>query len=208
MALRAKANNVVELQSFDETTSAFGAVIKRLRLERGLSLEALSKTAGISIGALSQIERGQGNPSLRTLTALRFALGADVDDLFGEAPEPPEKDKDPDFVTRVANRPRLELGYVSKQLLSRSHAHSLHFMILDIAPRASSGDKPLSYPAEKGGLVLSGQLILKVGQEEALLQEGDSFRFDSSVPHGFQNPTDDIVKVLWIIGAVHLDNSL
>src|SRR5262245_17928549 len=87
----------VEGGGVDEATTAFGSLSRRFRLEKGLSLGALSKMAGISIGALSQIERGIGNPSLKTLTALRLALGADLSDLFRERPPPVQG---PSFVTR------------------------------------------------------------------------------------------------------------
>lgn len=203
-----RANDLPERQDFDETMVAFGALIRRLRQEKGMSLETLAKAAGISTGALSQIERGRGNPSLRTVTGLRMALNADVGDLFSDAPRPVGKGSDPDFVTRAGGRPRLELGYVSKQLLSHGNTHGLNFMILEVAPQAGSTGKPLSYPAEKGGLVLSGQLVLRVGDEVAHLFEGDSFTIDYLTPHSFQNPTDEIAKILWIMGAINVQSSL
>ena len=55
---------------------------------------------------------------------------------------------------------------------------------------------------------MSGELFLKVGDEEAHLVEGDSFVFDSSVPHSFRNLKQDVAKVLWIIGAVEIDRHL
>lgn len=41
--------------------------IKRIRQEKDISLEELSKLSGVSKSMLSQIERGNGNPSLSTL---------------------------------------------------------------------------------------------------------------------------------------------
>ena len=50
--------------------------------------------------------------------------------------------------------------------------------------------------------------IMKYGEEEAHLSEGDSFVFDSSAPHSFRNPGRDTARVLWIIGAVQIDRHL
>lgn len=209
MTKREKIASPAEEEVAEDATTAFGAVIKRLRQEKALSLDALAKAAGISIGALSQLERGIGNPSLRTMTSLRRALNVDVSDLFDETPrQNGGHNEDASFVRRASQRPRLDVGYISKELLSSGTAHNLQFMILHVPPHGSSGARPLSYPAEKGGMILSGELILRVGLEEALLAEGDSFMFDSSVPHSFRNPTDVVTKVMWIIGAVPMEARL
>ena len=102
----------------------------------------------------------------------------------------------------------LDLGQIRKELLSVGGAHNLQMMILHIDPQGSSGATPLSYPAEKGGLVLSGEVILRVGEDETSLREGDSFAFDSSLPHSFRNIGQVPAKVMWVIGQVALDRHL
>lgn len=189
----------------DPPATSVGSVIRRLRREKNMSLQELAQASGVSVGMLSQVERDLTNPSLRVVTGIRRALGAEVSDLFQE---PPKVQHDPDFVRRASRRPRLEFAQLSKELLSSGGHHNLQFMILHIQPGGSSGDSPLHYPAEKGGMVISGELTLKVGDQEANLAEGDSFVFDSSLPHSFQNRLGEVTKVLWIIGAVQLDRHL
>jgi transcriptional regulator with XRE-family HTH domain len=164
-----------------------------------MTLQEVAKASGVSVGMLSQVERDLSNPSLRVLSGIRSALDVPVSALFQE---PMQASLDPEYVRRVGRRPRIELGQMSKELLSSGTPHNLQFMILHIEPSGSSGDAPLNYPAEKAGMVLSGELLLTVGEEEALLYEGDSFIFGSSTPHKFRNPTNETTKVLWIIGAV------
>jgi hypothetical protein len=94
------------------------------------------------------------------------------------------------------------------QIEHRPVPNNLQFMILHVPPHGTSGAQVLSYPAEKGGMVLRNQLVLKVGTEEALLREGDSFLFDSLDPHSFRNPTDEPTQVLWIIGTVRVERHL
>jgi transcriptional regulator with XRE-family HTH domain len=188
-----------------EDAPTIGTVIRRLRREKSMSLKELSAASGVSIGMLSQVERNLTSPSVRVLTAIRGALGAPLTALFQDAGAEPA---DPAFVRRGGHRPILELGHLRKELLSAGTSHNIQFMILHIGPNGSSGNTPLSYPAEKGGLVLSGELLLKVGAEEALLSEGDAFAFNSSLEHSFRNPGNTATKVLWIIGAVPLDRHL
>lgn len=182
-----------------------GEAIRRLRQAKPMTLQELALAAGVSVGMLSQIERDRANPSLRLLTQIRTALGASVSALFDEAPVPRA---DPTFVRRADQRPWLEFGYLSKELLSPGAPHNLQFMVLHIPPHGTSGGQPLSYPAEKGGMILEGELLLKVKDEETTLREGDSFLFDSLLPHSFRNPTDALTRVLWIIGAVPVERHL
>lgn len=187
------------------TEAGVGGRLRRLRHERNLSLQDLATAAGVSVGMLSQIERDRANPSLRLLTQIRIALGVPLSQLFDDTEPRPA---DPAFVRRADRRGWLDLGYISKELLSPTVPNHLQFMILHVPPHGTSGDQPLSYPAEKGGMVLRGELMLKVNDEEVALREGDSFLFNSVDPHSFRNPADDPAQVLWIIGAVHAEPHL
>jgi len=61
-----------------------GLVIKGLRIERGLKLEALANDLDLATSTLSRIESGMRNPSLEVLEALAEALGVKVSDIFNE----------------------------------------------------------------------------------------------------------------------------
>jgi len=183
-----------------------GGELKRVRLAKGLSLASLAKASGVSVGMLSQIERNLSNPSLRLLTQIRTALDVPASALFADSPV---QAPDPAFVRRKAQHPRLDLGYFTKELLSSGSPHNLQLMILHIPPKGSSGGQPTSYAAEKGGMVLEGELTLKIGEEEALLKEGDSFVFDSLIPHSFVNASKtQVARVLWVIGKVPVERHL
>jgi transcriptional regulator with XRE-family HTH domain len=54
---------------------AFGQVIRDLRLEAGLSQEALSLSCGRHRTYISLIERGKNSPSITTLWLMAEALG-------------------------------------------------------------------------------------------------------------------------------------
>ncbi len=58
--------------------------VRRLRLARGLSQEALASNAGLHRGLISEIEHEAANPELDTLGRIVTALGARPRDLFEE----------------------------------------------------------------------------------------------------------------------------
>jgi len=61
--------------------AALGGAIREQRKKLGASQGALAKDAGISRNMLSQIERGEGNPSWVTLRGIAAALGVPVSTL-------------------------------------------------------------------------------------------------------------------------------
>ena len=195
----------------DDAPSSIGETFRQLRHKQGISLRVLSEKSGVSVGTISQIERDIANPSMRVLTALRRALNIPMQVMFGDesgdASEGGSEDAPP-FLRRAAKRPRIDLGSLQKELLTSGGNHNLQIMILTIEPGGSSCNTALSYPAEKGGLVLEGELMLTVDNREARLEEGDSFVFNSAQPHGFRNDSNRPARILWVIGAVQFDRHL
>src|SRR4051812_40149988 len=59
-----------------------GATLQRLRLERGLTLEDLSRIAGVSKSMLSQVEREKANPTIAITWRLANALGVGIGELL------------------------------------------------------------------------------------------------------------------------------
>jgi transcriptional regulator with XRE-family HTH domain len=56
--------------------------LRRLRVERSLSQEALAGDAGIDRTYVSRLERGLENPTVAILEQLADALGADIVEFF------------------------------------------------------------------------------------------------------------------------------
>lgn len=56
--------------------------VRRLRLDAGVSLRELSVATGLHHGHLARIEKGEVQPSIRALTVISVALGADLSIRF------------------------------------------------------------------------------------------------------------------------------
>lgn len=63
----------------------FGAAVRRLRVQRGLSQEALADVAGIHRTYVGDVERGVRNVSLVNIGRLARALDVDLATLMAEA---------------------------------------------------------------------------------------------------------------------------
>jgi transcriptional regulator with XRE-family HTH domain len=179
---------------------AVGHRIRDLRRTRQLSLETVAAKTALSIGFLSQIERGLSSPSLRVLATLADVLGVGIAALFGASPS---ADGAADHVvTRAPQRPELKLwrSGISKQLLSAAGAENkLNLFLVHLEPGGSTGDELYTHDGEEAGLVLEGEMMLTVDTETWALKEGDSFRFASRRPHRFSNPAEDAkAVVLWV----------
>lgn len=178
---------------------AVGQRIRDLRHEHGLSLETIADRTDLSIGFLSQIERGLSSPSLRVLATLADVLGVGIAALFGSRPGDPASGG---VVTRQLQRAELTLWRtgISKQLLSPAGTENrLNLFLVHLEPGGNTGDELYTHDGEEAGLVLEGEMTLTVDTETWSLKTGDSFRFASRRPHRFSNPADDAkTVVLWV----------
>lgn len=57
-------------------------LIKKVRLEKNMTLETLAKLSGISKGHLSRIERQERDPKISTLIQIATALNVDIEELY------------------------------------------------------------------------------------------------------------------------------
>jgi transcriptional regulator with XRE-family HTH domain len=178
---------------------AVGRRIRDFRRGNKLSLEAIGDRTDLSIGFLSQIERGLSSPSLRVLATLADVLGVGIAALFGSRPSDTASGG---VVTRQLQRAELKLWRtgISKQLLSPPGTENrLNLFLVHMEPGGNTGDELYTHDGEEAGLVLEGEMTLTVDAETWSLKTGDSFRFASRRPHRFSNPAEDAkAVVLWV----------
>ena len=185
----------VEVEAADV---AIGLRARALRRAKGLRLQDTARRMGVSIGYLSQIERGLSSPSLRVLMKLAETLGASWADLFSPSGETSAATPAP--VVRASERGELLLwrAGVTKQLLTPASGSALQLYLMEFAPGASTGEELYSHAGEEAGLVLEGALTLTIETRSWTLREGDSYRFLSRRPHRFENASCGRARVLSI----------
>lgn len=181
-----------------ESDARVGAVVRAERLRRSWSLGTLAEQASISIGMLSQIERGLATPSLRTLRLLAGALDMPITQFFEGDSVPSSANP---FIVRANERHCLNLTEtgINKMFLMPPGASLLEMWEFRFAPGGTSGGALYNHNGEKAGVVIKGRIRLLIGDETHVLEEGDSFRFSSMLRHRVDNDSDEEARVFWVV---------
>ncbi len=180
----------------DDGDHRLGETIRLMRQRAGLSIQEVAKRTGLSSGMISQVERALATPSVRTLRLLSIALGVPISYFFEEhEPVSPAR-----YIVRKNDRRllRLTASGVVKEALTPAEKGEIEFYELTLNPGGSSGSDFVRHTGEKAGYVLAGKLRLWLDHEAHVLEAGDSFRFPSTVPHMFDNPTQQVARVIWV----------
>lgn len=156
-----------------------------------MTVTELARAAGVSVGLISQVERGISDPSLETLRRIAMALDVPLFGLFAEA--------DGGRVAVVRKDARMFVrsphGGITYQRLS---AGTGKIEVLEglLEPGAASSEEPWSHPSEECVVVLTGRLVAEVDGARHELRAGDSATFDSRSPHRYLNETAKPVRFL------------
>jgi DNA-binding transcriptional MerR regulator/mannose-6-phosphate isomerase-like protein (cupin superfamily) len=174
----------------DGKAGAIGAHLRQLRTRRKLSLAQVAETVGISVGFLSALERSQMSGSVGTLRKLARFYKTNILDFFDANGASSRQ-------VRPGQRKVLEAGDgVRMELLAWGNA-VMEPHLFRIAPEAGSGD-PYTHDGEEFIYVLRGDLSITVGSEQYHLKSGDSFYFESAIPHRWKNPGRSETLLLWV----------
>lgn len=175
-----------------------GKRLRERRKARRMTLDTVASASGISTAQLSMIERGRASPSVRGLREICRTLEISVAWLFEDEDE--FESPESGIIVRANRRKKFDLSKkkMQKELLTPDLNGKLQFLTIDIQPGGSSGPNTYAHEGEETGLILLGQMLLVVEDQEFILESGDSFRFESEKQHRFANAGDDICRVLWV----------
>jgi transcriptional regulator with XRE-family HTH domain len=201
-------------------TDRVGGQVAAYRKERHLKVSELARAVGVSPSLISQIERGQSQPSVSTLFALAEALDVPVDAFFAKGGDENGAEAKPAgraasssaaasgadveqgtrYVVRRDGRAVIDIeGGVHWERLTPETLPDVEFLELVYAPGAESHSELYRHPGSEMVLVLSGRLDIFVGFERYELSEGDSIHFPSTFPHRYINPGDKVARAVTVI---------
>lgn len=180
---------------------AIGRRLRVLRKLRKLPLQDIAADTGLSIGLISQIERGLSSPSVKHLMALGQCLGVSIAWFFDDtAALDPEEAQ---LVVRRETRRQLQMdhGSVRKELLSPEGGNPQHrVFLITVEPKGTTGKGFYAHQGEVSAVVISGSLQLWIEKEKFSLREGDSFAIPRNAMRRFVNPDPRTPAVLvWSI---------
>lgn len=201
-----------------DTLLDLGQRIREERQGRQWTLEQFSEKTGLSKSFLSQIERGNTEPSITSLKKIAaqfgysvvnlFPNGQDADESWGYNNRLTENRAGNNFyikdvaMVRAGKRKRIALpgSKVVYDLMTPDMKRKLEVMYMRVSKGENSGEEPmLDSPGEKLCIVMKGILELRVGQEVYRLEQGDSLYYPAHVPHSWQALDGDSIEVIWIL---------
>jgi XRE family transcriptional regulator, regulator of sulfur utilization len=180
-----------------------GATLAALRQAQALSLDALSRKAGVSKSMLSQIERAQANPTVAVVWRLANALGVSLGDLLGVAPLPAEPviTVVPAHATPALRHPD---GACELRILGPIDlAGQFEWYALALQAGGALDSQPHEAGTREHLTVLSGTLEVVSGDEKQRLKPGETARYAADRPHAIRN-LDKIEATAWLV-VVHAD---
>ena len=164
------------------------ANLRRLRTRRGLSLERLSRSSGVSRAMLSQVELGYSAPTINVMWRIARALEVPFGALLATDP------RDGVQVLRAAEARRLTShdGAFSSRALFPTDA-SRRSELYEIRLRGRGFERASAHaPGTTQNLVVNaGRVVIAVGGESFALERGDALLFAADREHSYENPELD-----------------
>ncbi len=177
---------------------SFGDKIRKVRLEKSLTMKQLAKASSISESMISQIERDLVSPAIDTLLTIAEVLEVDFEYLFGEF-----RKKKKAHVVKAANRNKIFREGVQYEQLSNISEGDSSFDIgsyyLEIEQGCSRGARDHGHVGNELGIIIEGRASFEYGKEVHTLEKGDSVSFSASVPHVLKNDGTDTLKAFWVV---------
>ena len=188
----------------------FGQELRRSRESKGLSLRSVATAVGVSPSLLSQVETGKTQPSVSTLYALVNHLGISLDGLMREelssratANFPQSRSRHGSrVIQRADQKPTIEMsnGVTWERLADGGNDIADPLLVSYPAGASSSIEgKFMRHSALEYGVILEGELTLKLDFDEQVLRPGDSFCFDADRPHLYENKSDKVARGIWFV---------
>lgn len=176
---------------------AISRVGKRIRDARDtMPVKRLAAVSGVSAGLISEIERGKGNPSFKTLHAISNALGLRIGDLVDDDEDGPSSG-----LVRRHERKRLDVGQEGPdwELLSPNLRGQLEVLETTLPDGFSNESSPFQHVGEECIVVQRSSVEINVGGVSYLLHEGDAITYDAAIEHWYRNSSGTTAVVLGVV---------
>ena len=166
---------------------AIGEKLRALRLKKKVGLVDLGRHTGLSPALISKIERGKMFPTLPTLLRIAMVFSVDLNFFFSE-----ERKKRVVAIVRHGERlifpekPEVtDVGFHFECLDFAAVERKLNAYYAHFHPLPAAKVRVHQHVGIEFILVTSGELGLRIGDDEHILEKGDAIYFDSGQPHGY-----------------------
>jgi len=174
-------------------TVLIGTRLRTARKLRGLTLDQVAQSAGLTKGFVSRLERDDVSPSVASLVSVCDVLGLRVGELF----DPPRTS-----VIRAGEGRLINFGGEGavERLITPGTQSALEVIHSVIEPGGNGGEELYALACDaECAYVLSGTVEVVLEDHAETLTAGDAMTFPGSSPHTWRNPGPRPCEVLWIL---------
>ncbi len=175
-----------------------GQTVMSYRKKKGMTIREFAEYSGISTSLISQIERGQANPSLSVLELIAQALNVPLYTLFINDIDTKSlisKKKDRKKVYRE-NNDHIVYDILTPDFMK---AH-IELLMMDLNAHASTTEGYYSHmDKEEIAVVMKGEAYVELEGIEYFLDEGDVVRIPPNVKHRFINKGNQANHILFVL---------
>lgn len=170
-----------------------GQKIKELRIQKSLTQEELADRAELSKGFISQLERDLTSPSIATLVDILQCLGTNLEEFFSGTTSEQVVFKKTDYFEKYDG----ELKNLVKWIIPNAQKNMMEPILLTLDPGGSTyPDNP--HEGEEFGYIISGSIILHIGNRSFKAKKGESFYFIANKQHYITASEKSGASLLWI----------
>ncbi|MER5863590.1 XRE family transcriptional regulator [Kitasatospora sp. NPDC002040] len=182
----------------DVISQALARNLKRLRTERGHTLDALSARSGVSRGMIVQIEQVRTNPSVGIVVRLADALGVSIARLLDYDDTSVVKIVAADQAVPLWSSP---IGGRGVLLNGTEAPGPLELWQWDMLP----GDSHTSDAHPAGTVELArvdqGELTLLLDGREHTVPAGSTASYEAAHPHGYRNDGTEPLRFTLVVSV-------
>lgn len=168
--------------------------IRNFRKQQKLTIKKLAEMTGMSISYISQIERGEIDPSLSSLRKIaavfHLPLYMLLDDVEVMENLTLRKEQQP---VRFSEDSGVSYRFLTP-LPSPEYSPEALLIDFTIQPKSRDVSKPVRHHSEELVYVLEGKLVVQIGDRDIVLSAGDTTVVEKNLPHIFRNDTNTSVR--------------
>lgn len=163
-----------------------GSKIRAIRNRKKITIAQMCEGTGLSKGFISNVENNNTSPSISTLQTIASYLDVPLPYLLLEKKQ---------HLRVVRKDARTTTTFNQLKIENISSMGGLSLRSVEFPPGGSIGDAH-AHEGEECHLVLEGKVLAEQGEDSVILEEGDSFSWNASVPHTVTNVGDCKAVVL------------
>ena len=175
-----------------------GTRIKALRTEKHYTLKALSDKTGLSVGFLSQIERGLSSIAVDSLSKVAACLDVPLSSFFADQVQDISEPVVHGFSAhRTMVGPQIIECVLSRDMTDFNFLPKL-FQLMPYSDMNGTEPEMCIHSGEEFVYVLAGIVTLWLKDRQYTLYPGDSIQIHSNQPHNWANNTNKTAELLSI----------